>query len=633
MRFNIKRAVRNLKRVTILSVLQEAIVNAIDAGATQIDVVIEYMDTGITKFIHGLSVKDNGSGFTKENIDSFCEYGSEYKLKLGGKGSGRIAYLKFFNDVEIKSFIKKEGKTILIDFNQDFKGMSNVTPKSGDKISADGESAESNQTIVHFKNALDDKGKFPAEIEEVKDEIYTHLLPLLYLNKKQNITISFQEKGEGEPIIIEAKTLPNFKTSEFKICDTKGEEVAFTLHYHLSNESGKNKLQGYYCAGKRTVQQFKEKELPIQPIENHHIILLLTSEFFDKNVNDERNDFHISPMQAERNLFGDLSWEMINCEARREIEKILYGQFPNLRHENQKRIEAIKNDYLHLAEYLDIPLGGLSDKEAIIKEAESKFSKDKQDFRKSLPALGNATFKDDTEIIKKASDLAGKELIEYVLMRNNIIKELEKQIDSSGRDSESILHNLIMPQWGDSDPESKKFISPTENHIWLVDDKFMSYSYAASDRTIAHVLEKGVGTEGVTGKNAQGRPDISIFFQKEKDNANAVIIELKALEADAAQKHAGLLELRNYATKFKEAQKLNNVWYYLITKIDDDFKTALKGDNFKLLFSTDEKIYFNYYDTLSLYLYVMSIESLLLDAKARNKTFIDIIKKNTTIKE
>ena len=310
---------------------------------------------------------------------------------------------------------------------------------------------------------------------------------------------------------------------------------------------------------------------------------------------------------------------MINTKLRSEIENILYIKNPFLEEENQRTLHAIKEEYLHLADYLDVPLGGLMSKEKIIQEAEHKFQKDKATFRKNFDTLNS----DDK--IKRASDLAGKELTEYVLMRNKIISELKEQIKDEEK-AERKLHKLLMPQGYDSDTSSNKYIDPKHNNIWIIDDKFMSYSYAASDKTIATVLDKVLGTS--TKKGKADRPDILVFFQKEKENYNAVIIELKSIGASADAKFRGLRELRKYSRSFKDEEKINNIWYYLITKVDDEFKEELEEVEFKLLFSSKENIYFKYYQKLSLYLYVISIEALVADAQARNETFLDIIKKN-----
>ena len=122
---------------------------------------------------------------------------------------------------------------------------------------------------------------------------------------------------------------------------------------------------------------------------------------------------------------------------------------------------------------------------------------------------------------------------------------------------------------------------------------------------------------------------MSIFFQKEENNYNAVIIELKGLGTKTKSKFEGLQQLRKYARTFKEQNNIKNTWYYLITNIDNDFAKELENDDYKLLFSNDDKVYFRYFEKMNLYLYVMSEEALIADARARNKIFLDIIRDNS----
>lgn len=53
--------------------------------------------------IRGFIVSDNGEGFHDENIRSFRTLDSEYKAKLGGRGVGRLLWLKAFSQVEVVS--------------------------------------------------------------------------------------------------------------------------------------------------------------------------------------------------------------------------------------------------------------------------------------------------------------------------------------------------------------------------------------------------------------------------------------------------------------------------------------------------------------------------------------------------
>jgi len=112
LQFNLKRQIKKLSnRTNYFTVLSEALTNSIQANAEKIDVTIEIekdLTSGIEEsgddlgeLIKSISIKDFGDGFTKENLKSFCVYGSEHKAELGCKGIGRVTYLKVFSEVHI----------------------------------------------------------------------------------------------------------------------------------------------------------------------------------------------------------------------------------------------------------------------------------------------------------------------------------------------------------------------------------------------------------------------------------------------------------------------------------------------------------------------------------------------------
>lgn len=91
-------------------VVREALTNAIQAGATEIAVDLGFSESQRDFFkgeqrnaLEKISITDNGEGFTDENLGYFDEICTSHKDEIGGKGVGRLAYLKFAKTVEIIS--------------------------------------------------------------------------------------------------------------------------------------------------------------------------------------------------------------------------------------------------------------------------------------------------------------------------------------------------------------------------------------------------------------------------------------------------------------------------------------------------------------------------------------------------
>lgn len=68
----------------------------------------------------GFTIVDNGIGFNKSNIESFQKFDSRKKIKIGGKGVGRLLWLKVSEKTKVSStYLDENGeiKNITFDFN------------------------------------------------------------------------------------------------------------------------------------------------------------------------------------------------------------------------------------------------------------------------------------------------------------------------------------------------------------------------------------------------------------------------------------------------------------------------------------------------------------------------------------
>ena len=105
--------------------LFEAIMNSIQAIEERFgrdDLVSGQIEITVHKDEHGeptgFSVADNGIGFTTENLVSLRKFDSRKKAKIGGKGVGRLLWLKVVEKAAIQSQFFEDGawKSISFDF-------------------------------------------------------------------------------------------------------------------------------------------------------------------------------------------------------------------------------------------------------------------------------------------------------------------------------------------------------------------------------------------------------------------------------------------------------------------------------------------------------------------------------------
>jgi len=107
----------------VLLPLYEAVVNSIHAiedakvekGIIEIELIrlnqeeFAYEDLQKLPPIIDFHIKDNGIGFDEKNFESFNFAHSSYKMDRGGKGIGRITWLRAFDKAIIESQFKEGG--------------------------------------------------------------------------------------------------------------------------------------------------------------------------------------------------------------------------------------------------------------------------------------------------------------------------------------------------------------------------------------------------------------------------------------------------------------------------------------------------------------------------------------------
>ena len=74
--------------------------------------------------MEGFTISDNGIGFNESNLESFRRMDSRAKEKIGGKGVGRLVWLKVLDEVRVKSVYDDGSSGLSVSF--DFK-ISNPT--------------------------------------------------------------------------------------------------------------------------------------------------------------------------------------------------------------------------------------------------------------------------------------------------------------------------------------------------------------------------------------------------------------------------------------------------------------------------------------------------------------------------
>ena len=295
-------------------------------------------------------------------------------------------------------------------------------------------------------------------------------------------------------------------------------DFEFILQYRFTKDNN-NQLEQFYGASDRYIRPFTKgvrlEKLP----DGYSGIFCLTSEYFNEKVTDSRNQFDISENNPSKK--APIVFIEIKNELRKVLNKILLEKFPETKNELKNKKEDIVKSFPHLARYVDKIDNLTISKNDMQKEAEKAFIEETKDVRRKLSSFTKALKKDKKNFnentylnITQQFTLVGREqLADYIGYRQTIIEMLleiydETQTDKS-RFDESDIHNLFMPLQTDSH-ESFRYA----NNIWIFDDKFMSYTYAASEITIKQIVQEVEKTDGSeVDKDAKGKkPDLVMFY-------------------------------------------------------------------------------------------------------------------------
>ena len=185
-----------LKKVSFTKAITEYVWNGIDAGANQIDIIIDYDKGGMLK---KLSVKDDGSGIDYDQLkDKFLPFyesekvSSDYtthnhSLPHGKNGFGRLTFYKFAHRAKWTTIFAKnqESYRYSIGINSSDINEYNSEPKDPERVN------EPTGTLVEFGGFE----KFMHEKEAI-DQIFNYLKAEFawFMKLKPSIVINVNDK-------------------------------------------------------------------------------------------------------------------------------------------------------------------------------------------------------------------------------------------------------------------------------------------------------------------------------------------------------------------------------------------------------------------------------------------------------
>jgi hypothetical protein len=591
----------------------EAIANSIDAGASQVTIAIQISSFTEPEALR-ITISDNGKGFDETNFNRFSNLLDRSDSQH--KGIGRLVYLSYFSEIFVNSAFGMQRRQFI--FNDEFDGDCSILDLDEECYSTVIDLSGYSKERIHKYDYISH--------DKLKHSILNHFLPRLYQLKIESrslsITINVATDNPssdhdfyGGSSRLSVDDLPELRQ---KIVPDESDLLAqFRMLYSIERRISEPKsVISAICADNRTlpVKIISDGNAP----DGFQMIFILYSDYFDGKTNATREAF----------TFDESVEKRIKRKFTALVAEVIKEEVPEIQEKNSEVYQGLKAQYPHLVGYFDEPAVGLMDKASVVQSAQDRFFND----QKVILEAEELT----DEQYEMSLGLSSRILTEYILYRAKIIQKLKK-IRST--DHESEIHNLLVPK-GRVFHANARINDIFLNNAWILDDKYMSYTKVLSDMEIERIYTE-LGAEGSHqySERESGRPDITVVFSRDPEEANAVdvvIVELKKLGLDLAKKEEVVSQLQQRARRLLEfyPTKIQRIWFYGIIDFDDELLASLIEREYTPLFSEGTVYYKKQPISVSLRplvtkdadIFILSFEAMLSDAEIRNQTFLSLLK-------
>ncbi len=512
----------------------------------------------ISVFVHkdptgeycGFTVTDNGIGFTADNLTSLRKFDSRKKAKVGGKGVGRLLWLKVADGAQIKSVYETPAGRRRCSFS--FTIADPIEAYREEPVSS--VPPETAITLNPLKSAF--ATKLPKKLDTFASRLIAHFVSFFANIAHPDISVSDDEETI-DLFDIFSKKIERDKAYPFSV---EGVDEGFILHCFLlpksisDDERSVNAL--YLGANGRAVSRHElDSVLGMKAIDNKFAFLgYVESDLLNSSANDTRTAFSLDDEQVSS----------IVDVAKQKAKEFLDPEIRQIREKQVDRIVKIGKEHprffyaaRHAAEVAQtLHLSKQSEEDIFLELSRSslrEYKKRKRGYadayQKGLPDVQEQT----QSFMEKLKEDAVSSLAEYVARRKSILEIFEAGLKFKGADDmvshyEKVVHGIVCPL-GSTSQE----LSYEEHNLWLLDDRLAFYTYFNSDKR----MDRQVSVEA---KDAD-RPDITLFdlglgFKSDDFSQPITIVEFKRPKRDDyTLADNPISQVRSYVDKLRAAKE------------------------------------------------------------------------------
>lgn len=600
--------------------------------------------------IDGFTVTDNGIGFNEVNFKSFRTLDSEHKVDRGGRGVGRLLWLKAFETVSVESVFKDEdGKYKRRTFT--FGATAGVTGGTPDTL--DGRAQR--RTTINL-NGFRDRYRQQSykTAASIGAAVVEHSL-WYFVRPGGTATIVIEDDGEAIQLDEVYEQLMHASAVEQQLI-VKGEELAL-LHVKLRAKANAPHVVAY-CADDRvvTTEKLAGKVPGVHgrlSDQNGDFVYAcyVSSATLDQSARPDRSSFELADDAGDLFRSSDVGFDDIRRAVREAASAHLADQIQDARQRTTERVNTYANytapRYRPVLDRISIDDLGL-DPHVSDKELELALHRQLAEIERQMIAEGHdllapqlaESAEDYTQrvaaYLKTVKDIKMSDLANYVTHRRVVLELLNEAIKRKADGNyqrEDLIHTLIMPMVKDSTE-----VLLDNCNLWLIDERLAFHNYLASDKPISAMP--------ITGSESHTEPDLialNVF-----DNpvivseamappfAAITVVELKKpmRTGGNSEKDDPVQQALNYLQRVRtgkvttaDGRPIPNAdsipgFCYVVCDISP-FVTERCTLHHDLNVTSDGMGFFGYKKHLNAYVEVISYDRLVRAAVERNRAFFD----------
>ncbi len=579
--------------------------------------------------IDGFDIEDNGVGFTDDNFKSFRTPDSRLKEKRGGKGVGRLAWLKVFTKVSVDSTYDEGGwKRRAFEFRLSDRNQiveQNLKPEE-----------TVHRTVVRFRGFTSAfEPKCPVRTGIVENRIAAHFVPLFVAGNAPKVTVIDDTVTEIESVFSES--IVDQKTDTI----TVGEDAdAFPLTVWSLKCDKRMRFEppsyhfAFIAGDSRSVVDYPvDEQLGLKALDGENVyIACASSPYLDQKVNSERTAFTLDAGEIDEIKRGiakcarDFLRPYIQLEISRKVE-------------TTRGLIAENPQFLYISDHVgtfaeELQPNAYRKEDIFLELSRNRFRRQKkfEDVEHSIKSgklLNDTLTKKVDEYTHFIADEKRGALAEYVTRRKAVLDLYELLLEYSDPETETYnkedaLHQLFCPMRIDS-----KGLTIEDHNLWLLDDRLAFFNYFASDERLSNY----------TTLPDDERPDLAFFYdscvawREREDTDTIVIVEFKRpMRENYSTGKDPVQQILSYVKRLKETSgevdirgrgiqgiRASTAFHcYVVADITAQLEERIIGRFEK---TPDGAGYFGYTQNPAAYVEIVPFGKIMKDARLRNAIF------------